>query len=168
MSSSATPFSFFLQSSPASRSFPVSQPFSSGDQSIRASALASLSNEYSGLISSRIDWFVCLAVQGTLKSILQHHSSKASVLQCSIFFMVQLSHLYLTTGKTIALIRRTFVGKVTSMLFNMPPRFVIAFLPRNKCLLISRLHSPSALILEPKEIKFATVFFSFPQLFAMK
>ena len=95
------------------------------------------SSEYSGLISFRIDWFHLLAVQGTLKSLFQHHSSKASVLQCSAFFMVQLSRPYMTTGKTIALTRRTFVGKVMSLLFNMRFRFVIAFHPRNKCLLIS-------------------------------
>ena len=94
------------------------------------------SNEYSGFISFRIDWFAFLAVQGTLKSLFQHHSSKASVLQCSAFFTVQLSHPYMTTGKTIALTRRTFVGKVMSLLFNMLSRFVIAFLPRSKCLLI--------------------------------
>ena len=92
----------------------------------------SLSNEYSGLISLRMDWFDLLAVQGTLKSLLQHHSSKASILQCSAFFTVQLSHLYMTTGKTIALTRQTFVGKVTSLLFNMLSRLVITFLPRSK------------------------------------
>ena len=95
------------------------------------------SNEYSGLTSFRLDWFDLLAVQGTLKSLLQHHSSKASILQCSAFFMVQLSHPYMTTGKTIALTRRTFVGKVMSLLFNMLSRLVIAFLPRNQHLLIS-------------------------------
>ena len=95
------------------------------------------SNEYSGLISFRIDWFDLLAVQGTLKSLLQHHSSKASILQFSAFFIVQLSHPYMTTGKTIALTRRTFVGKVMSLLFNRLSRFVIAFLPRSKHLLIS-------------------------------
>ena len=98
-----------------------------------------------------------LAVQGTLKSLLQHHSSKASVLWCSAFFIVQLSHPYMTTGKTIALTRRTFVGKVISLLFNMLSRFVIAFLPRSKHLLISWLQSPSAVILEPKKIKSVTV-----------
>ena len=105
------------------------------------------SNEYSGLIFFRIDWFDLLAAQGTLKSLFQHHSSKASVLQHSAFFMVQLSHPYMTTGKTIALTRRTFVGKVLSLLFNMLPRLVIVFLPRSKHLLISRLQSPSAVIL---------------------
>ena len=110
------------------------------------------SNEYSGLISFRMDWLDCLAVQGTLKSLLQHHSSKAPILWCSAFFIVQLSHLYMTTGKTIALTRQTFVGKVMSLLFNMLSRLVTAFLPRNKCLLISWLQSPSAVILEPKKI----------------
>ena len=98
-----------------------------------------------------------LAVKGTLKSLLQHHSSKASILQCSVFFTVQLSHPYLTTGKTIALTRWTFVGKVVSLLFNMLSRLVITFLPRRKRLLISWLHSPSAVILEPPKIKFNTV-----------
>ena len=107
------------------------------------------SNEYSGLTSFRIDWFDLSAVQGTLKSLLQHHSSKASILWCSAFFTVQLSHLYMTTGKTIALTRRTFVGKVMSLLVNMLSRLVIAFLPRIKCILISWLQSPSAVILEP-------------------
>ena len=115
------------------------------------------SNEHSGLISFRMDWLDVLAVQGTLKSLLQHHTSKASVLQCSAFFIVQLSHPYVTTGKTIALMRWTFVGKVMSLLFNMLSRLVITFLPRSKCLLISWLQSPSAGILEPKKIKFATV-----------
>ena len=107
------------------------------------------SNDYSGLISFRIEWFDLLAVQGTLKSLLQHHSSKASILWCSAFFIVQLSHPYMTTGKTIALSRWTFVGKVMSLLLNMLSRLVIAFLPRNKHLLISWLQSPSAVILEP-------------------
>ena len=119
----------------------MSQFFTSGGQSI------SPSNEYSGLISFRIDWFDLLAVQGTLKSLLQHHSSKASILRCSAFFIVQLSHPYMTTGKTIALTRRTLTGKVMSLLFNMLSRLVIAFLPRNKHLLISWPQSPSAVIL---------------------
>ena len=109
------------------------------------------SNEYSGLISFRIDWFDLLAVQGTLKSLIQQHSSKASVFQCSAFFTVQLSHPYMTTEKTTALTTWTFVGKVMSLLFNMLSRLVIAFLPRSKCLLISWLQSPSAVILEPKK-----------------
>ena len=113
----------------------------------------STSNEYSGLISFRMDWLDLLAVQGTLKSLLQHHSSKASILWCSAFFMVQLSHPYMTTGKTIALTRRTFVGKVMSLLLNMPSRLVITFLPRSKHLLISWLQSPSAVILEPQKPK---------------
>ena len=113
----------------------------------------STSNEYSGLISFRMDCLGLLAVQGTLKSLLQHHSSKASILQCSAFFIVQLSHPYMTTGKTTALTRRTFVGKVMSLLFNMLSRLVITFLPRSKRLLISWLQSPSAVILEPKKLK---------------
>ena len=104
------------------------------------------SNEYSGLISFRMDWLDLLAVQGTLKSLLQHHSSKASILLCSAFFIVQLSYPYMTTGKTIALTRWTFVDKVMSLLFNMLSRLVIAFLPRSECLLISWLQSPSAVI----------------------
>ena len=107
------------------------------------------SNEYSGLISFRVDWLDLLAVQGTLKSLLQHHSSKASILWHSALFAVQLSHPYMTTGKTIALTRWIFVGKIMSLLFNMLSRLVITFLPRSKHLLISRLQSPSAVILEP-------------------
>ena len=125
------------------------------------------SNEYSGLISFKMDWFDLLAVQGTLKSFLQHHSSKASVLQCSAFFTVHLSHPYMTTGKTIALTRWTFVGKVMSMLFNMLSRLVIAFLPRSKRLLTSWLQSPSAVILEPRK-ESLSLFSLFPPLFAMK
>ena len=109
------------------------------------------SNEHPGLISFRTDWLDLLALQGTVKSLLQHRSSKASILQCSAFFIVQLSHPYMTTGKTIALTRRTFVGKVVSVLFNMLSRLVITFLPRSKHLLISWLQSPSAVILEPKK-----------------
>ena len=105
------------------------------------------SNDHSGLISFRFDRLDLWAVQGTLKSLLQHHSSKASILRCSAFFIFQLSHPYMTNGKTLALTRRTFVGKVMSLLFNMPSRLVITSLPRNKCLLISRLQSPSAVIL---------------------
>ena len=111
----------------------------------------SLSHEYSGLISFRMDWLDLLAVQGTLKSFLQQCSSKASILQCSAFFKVQLSHPYMTTGKTIALTRWTFVGKVLSLLFNMLSRLVITFLPRSKCLLISWLQSLSAVIWSPRE-----------------
>ena len=117
----------------------------------------SLSNEHSGLISFRMDWLDLLAVQGTLKSLLQHHSSKASILRRSAFIPVQLSHPYMTTGKTIALTRQTFVGKVTSLLFNMLSRLVITFLPRSKRLFTSWVQSPSAVILEPPKIKFATV-----------
>ena len=115
------------------------------------------SNEYSGLISFRIDWFDFPAVQGTLKSLLQHHNLKASTLWCSAFFMVQLSHPYMTTGKTRILTRQTFVVKVMPLLFDTLSRFVIAFLPRSKGLLISWLQSPSAVILEPKKIKSVTV-----------
>ena len=120
------------------------------------------SSEYSGLISFRMDWLDLLAVQGTLNSLLQHHSSKASILQCSAFFILQLSHPYMNTGKTIALTRLTFVGKVMSLLFNMLSRLIIAFLPRSRCLLISWLQSPSEVILEPKKIKSVTVSIVFP------
>ena len=108
-------------------------------------------NEYPGLISFRMDWLDLLAAQGTLKSLLQHHSSKASIFQCSAFFTVQLSHPHMTTEKAIALTRRTSVGKVMSLPFNMLSRLVITFLPRSKCLLISWLQSPSTVILEPKK-----------------
>ena len=115
------------------------------------------SNEHPGLISFRMNWLDLLAVQGTLKSLLQHHSLKASILQCSAFFTVQLSHPYMTARKTIALTRRTFVDKVMSLLFNLLSSLVVAFLPRSKCLLISWLQSPSAVFLEPKKIKSDTV-----------
>ena len=121
------------------------------------------SNEYSGLISFRMDWLNLLAVQGTLKSLLQHHNSKASILRCLGFFIAQLSHPYMTTGKTKTLTRRTSVGKVTSLLFNMLSRLVIAFPPRSKCLLISWLQSPSAVNLEPRKplnIHFLVLHFS--------
>ena len=149
------PLFFCLQSFPASGSFPMSRirwpMFWSYIFSI------SPSSEYRGLISLGIGWFDLLAIQGTLRSLLQHHNSKASVLQHSAFFRVQLSHPCMTTGKTIALTRWTYVGKVMSLLFNMLSRLVIAFLPRSKCLLISWLQSPSAVILEPKKIKSVTV-----------
>ena len=115
------------------------------------------SKEHPGLISFRMDWFDQIIVQGTLKSLLQYHSSKASVLRCSAFFTVQLSHPYMTTGETIALTRQTLVGQVMSLLLNILSRLVIIFLPRSKRLLISWLQSPSAVILEPKKIKFDTV-----------
>ena len=115
------------------------------------------SNEYSRLISFGIDWFDLLAVRGILKSLLQNHNSKASILQRSAFFMVQISHSYMTTGKTIALTIQTFIVKLLSLLFNMLSRFVMAFLPRSKRVLISGLWSPSAVILEPKKIKSVTV-----------
>ena len=133
----------------------MSQLFALGGQSIGVSASAS--NEHPGLISFSMDCLDLLAVQGTLKSLLQHHSAKASIFQHSAFFTVQLSHPYMTTGKTIALTRWTFVDKVTTLLFNMLSRLVITFLPRSKYLLISWLQSPSAVILEPRKIKSGTV-----------
>ena len=123
------------------------------------------SNEYSGLISFRMDWLDLLAVQGTLKSLLQHHSSKASILRRSAFFVVQHSHPYVTIGKTIALTRQTFAGKVTSLFFNMRSRLVIAFHPKSKHLLISWLQSPSEVILEPEKIKSLTVSIISPSIF---
>ena len=125
------------------------------------------SNKHPGLISFRMDWLDLLAVQGTLQSLLHHQSSKASVLWCSAFFIVQLSHPYMTTGKTIALTRWTFVSKAISLLFNMLSRLVTAFLPRRKHLLISWLQSPSAVILEPPKIK-SSLFPLFPHLFTVK
>ena len=122
----------------------------------------SASSEYSGLISFRMDWLDLLAVRKTLKSLLQHHSSKASILLCSVFFIVQLSHPYMTIGKTIAFTRRTFVDKVTSLLFNMLSRLVIAFLPGTMRLLISWLQSPSTVILEPPQNKVSHCFHCFP------
>ena len=157
ISSSVVPFFSCLQSFAASGSFPMIQFFTSGGQSIGVSASTSV------LPMNIQNWFPLgwtgwiSAVQGTLKSLLQHHSSKASILLHSAFFIVQLSHPYMTTGKTIALTRRTFVGKVISLLFNMLSRLVITFLPRSKRLLISWLQSPSAVILEPQKIKSATV-----------
>ena len=162
ISSSLTRFSSGLQSFPASGSFPMNRLFTSGGWSIGASVSASVLprtdfgiptlNIHSGLISFRIDWFD-LAVQGTFRSLLQHHNSKASIIWCSVFLMVHLSHPYMTTGETIPLIIRTFISKVVSLLFNMLSRFVTAFLPRSKLLLISWLQSPSIVILEPKKIK---------------
>ena len=134
----------------------MSQLFALGGQRSFSFSI-SPSNEYSGLISFGVDWFDFLAVQRTLKSLLQHHNSKASILLHSAFLTVQLSHPYMTTGKPIALTRRTFVDKATPLLFNMLSRSVITFLPRSKCLLILWLQSPSAVILEPKKIKSDTV-----------
>ena len=158
ISSSIIPFSSCPQSFPASRSFQMSQLSASGGQCIGVSAQHQLLQWtsrtdvlYSGLVGS-----LC-SPRDTLKSLLQHHSSKASILQCSAFFIVQLSYPYMTTGKTIALTRQIFVGKVMSLLFNMLSWLVITFLPRSKCLLISWLQSPSAVILEPSKIKSATV-----------
>ena len=145
----------------------MSQLFASGCQSITFSFNISLSNEHPGLISFRMDWFDLLAIQETIKSLLQHHSSKASILQCSAFFIVQLSHPYMTTGKTIALTRRTFVDKVMFLLLNMLSRLIRPFFPRSKCLLISWLQSPSAVILELKKIKSVAVCIATP-FFAMK
>ena len=141
----------------ASESFLVSQLCMRWPKYWSFSFSISPSKEHPGLISFRMDWLDLLAVQGTLKSLLQHHSSKASVLRCSDFFTVQLSHPYMTTGETIALTRRTFVGKIMSLPLNMLSRLVITFLPRSKCLLISWLQSPSAVILEPRKIKSDTV-----------
>ena len=152
--SSVVPFSSCIQSCPVSGSFSMNHFFVSDSQSIGVSASASVnihSSEYSGLISFRIDWFDLLAAQGTHKS-LQHHSSKAPILQCLALRIVQLSHSYMTTGKTIALTRWTFVGKAMYLLFNMLFNMVIAFLPRSKHLLISWLQSPSAVILGPRKI----------------
>ena len=151
------------QSFPATGSFLMSQLFTSGGQNTGASASASvLPIEYSGLTSFRMDWFDLPAVQGTLKSLLQHHSSKALILQCSAFFIVQLSYPYMSTGKTIALTIRMFVkSKVVSLLFDMLSRFFIAFLLRSKHLLISWLQSLSAVILEPKKICHCFHFFPF-------
>ena len=152
ISSSVISFSSCLQFFPASGSFPRSPFFASGVQSITFSFSICPFVEYSGLTSFRIDYFDLLAVQRTLKSLFQHHSSKASILWCSALFIVQLSHPYMTTGETIALIRWNFVGKIMSLLSNMLSRLVIAFLPRSKSLLISWLQSPYAVILEPKKI----------------
>ena len=157
------PFSSCSQSFPASGSFPMSRLFELSDQYWSFNFSISPSNEYSGLISFKIHWFDLLAVQETLKSILQHHNSKASILWHSAFLVVYLSHQYMTTGNTIALTTQTSVGKVISLLFNMLSRFVIAFLPRIKHLLILWLQSLSAVILEPKKIKYVAVS-SFPHL----
>ena len=157
ISSSVVPFTSCPQSFPASESFPMSQLFAWGPKYWSFNFSISPSKEHPGPVSFRTDWLDLLAVQGTLKSLLQHHSSKESILQHSAFFTVQLSHPYVTTGKTIALTRWTFVGRVMSLLLNMLSRLVITFLPRSKHLLISCLQSPSAVILEPKKIKSDTV-----------
>ena len=157
-----------LQPFKASGSFQMSQLFTTGGQSIGVSASSSVfpMNEHPGLISFRMDWVDHLAVQGTLNSLLQHHSSKASIFLHSAFFTVQLSHPYMTRGKTIALTRQTFVGKVMSLLFNMLSRLVITFLPRSKHLLISWLQSPSAVILEPQKNKVCHCFHCLPIYFS--
>ena len=167
ISSSVIPFFSHLQSFPASGSFTMSWFFPSGGQSIGVSASAetfsiSPSSEYSWLISFRMDWLDLLAVQGTLKRLLQHHSSKPSVLRCSAFFIVQLSHPYMTTGKTIALTRGTFVSQVISLLLNMLSRLVIVFLPRSNCLLISQLQSPPANDFGAPQNKVSYCFHYFP------
>ena len=148
------PLRFLPSIFPSIRVFSMSQLFTSGGQRFEVSA----SNEHSGLITFRMDGLDLLAVRGTFKSLLQYHSSKASILRNSAFFIVQHSHPYMTAGKNIALISWTFVGKVMSLLFNMLSRLVITFLPRSKRLLISWLQSPSAVIWEPQKIKSATVF----------
>ena len=166
ISSSVVPFSSCPQSLPASGSFPMSQLFTMRWPKYRSFSFSiSPCNEHPGLISFRMDWLDLLAAQGTLKSLLQHHSSKASILRCSAFFIVQLSHPYMTTGKTIALTRWTFVGKVKSLLFNMLSMLAITFLPRSKHLLISWLQSPFAVILELTPKESLTLF---PHLFLMK
>ena len=160
ISSSIVPFSSCLQSFPASGSFQMSQFFTIRWPEYRSFSFSiSPSNAYSGLISFRMAWLNLLAVQGILKSFLQHHSSKASILWHLAFFIVQLSYPHTTTGKTIALTRRTFVGKVMSLLFNMlSTRLVITFLPRSKCLLISWLKSPSAVPPKIKSLMFSRLF----------
>ena len=167
VSSSVLPFWSHLQSFPASGSFPKSQFLASGGQSIGVSASASVLPMNSELISFRMNWLDLLAVQEILKSLLQHHSSKASILWRSAFFIVQLSHPYMTTGKTIAFTRWTFADKVMSLLFNILFTLVIAFLPRSKRLLTSWLQSPSAVILDPQK-ESLSLFPLFPHLFAMK
>ena len=158
VSSSVTLYSSCLQSLPASGSFPMSRLFASSGQSIRASAsVRFLPVNIQGWFLLGLTGFYLLAVQGTLKSLLQHHNLKASILWWSAFFMIQHSHPYMTTGKTIALTIWTFVSKVISLLFNTLSRFVIAFLPKSKHLLISWLQSPSTVILEPMKIKSVTV-----------
>ena len=160
---SVIPFSC-LQSFPASGSSPMSQFFTRWAKYWSFSFSISPSNEYLGLIYFRIDCFDLVAVHGTLESLLQHHSSKASILQCSAFFMVQLSHPYMTTGKILALTRWAFVGKVMSLFFNMLSRFVITFLPRSMCLWILKLQSLSSVTLELKKIKSVTVFMFSPSI----
>ena len=168
ISSYVIPFSSHLQSFPASGSFQMSQLFASGGQTIGSFSFnISPSNEYSGLISFRMDWFDLLAVQGTLKSLLQHHSSKASILWHSAFFIVQLSHPYMTTGKTTALIRWAFVGKVMYLLFNMLSRLVITFLPRSKGLSFMATVTICSDFGAPK-VKNLSLFSLFSHLFAMK
>ena len=166
ISSSVVPFSSYPQSLPASESIPTSQFFPWGGQSIEVSALASVLPKNTQDRSPLVDWLYLLAVQGTLKSLLQYHSSKASIHWHSAFFTVQLSHPYMTTEKNVALIRRTFVGKVMSLLLNILFRLVITFFPRSNRLLISWLQSPSVVILEPPSPQKNLILF--PHLFPMK
>ena len=167
ISSSVVPFSSRLQSFPASGSFQMLVLHIRWPKYWSFRFSISPSNEYSGMISIRIDWLDLLAVQGTLKRLLQHHSSKALLLWHSAFLIAQLSHPYMTAGKTIALTRWTFVRKVMSLLFNMLLSLVMDFLPRSESLLISWLQSPSAVILEPQKINLS-LFPLFPHVFAMK
>ena len=162
ISSSVVPFSSCLQSFPASGFFQGISALHQVAKILEFQLNISASNDYSGLISFRMDWLDLLAVQGTLKSLLQHYSSKASILWLSSFFIVQLSHPYMIPGKTIALTRWTFCGKVMSLIFNMLLRLVIIFLPRSKHLLISWLQSPSAVILKPPKNKVSHCFYCFP------
>ena len=159
--SSVVPFSSCLQCFPASGSFLMSVLRLRWPKYWSFSFSISPPNDYSRLTSLNMDWLHLLVAQGTLKSLLQHHSSKASILRHSAFFMVQLSHPYVTTGKTIALTRWTFVGKVMSLLFNMLSRLVVTFLPRSNCLLILWLQSPFAVILEPSLKKVCHCFHCF-------
>ena len=168
ISPSVVPFSSCPQSLPASGSFPMSQLCRRWPKYWNFNLSISPSNEHSGLVSYRMDWLDLLAIQATRKSIPQHHSSKASVLRCSAFFRVQLSHPYMTRGNTKALTRRTFVGKVMSLFLNMLSRLVVTVLPKSKHLLISWLQSPSAVILEPPSKKSLSLFPLFPHLFAIK
>ena len=170
LSSSVVPFSSCPQSFPASGSFQMSQLFTSGGWSIGVSVSFNISpsSEHPGLISFRMDWLDLLAVQGTLKSLLQHHSSKASILRCSAFLIVQLSQPYMTTGKTITLTRRTFVGKVMSLLFNKLSRLIITFLPRSKCLFNFVAAITICSDFGAQKNKVSHCFPLFPHLFAMK
>ena len=164
ISFSVVPFPSYLQFFPALGSFQMSQFFTSGGQNTEISASTSILPKNTQGMFFRMDWLDLLAVQGTIKIFLQYHTSKTSILWCSALFIVQLSHPYMTTGKTIALTRQTFVGKVMSLLFNMLSILAITFLPRSKCLLTSWLQSPFAVMLEPKIINSATVSSVYPSI----